>query len=55
VGVGNSMIVDPMGVELATIGDDTAVAVAAVSGDRTASVRERNPALGLRRFGVHPL
>jgi predicted amidohydrolase len=55
VGVGNSMIVDPMGVELATIGDDSAVAVAEVTRDRIVAVRERNPALALRRFGVHQL
>jgi predicted amidohydrolase len=55
VGVGNSMIVDPLGVELATIGEETGVAVAEVSLERVASVRELNPALALRRFGVAPL
>jgi predicted amidohydrolase len=55
IGAGNSMIVDPMGVELATIGDESAVALAWVSAERIASVRAVNPALGLRRFGVHPL
>ncbi len=55
VGVGNSMVVDPMGVELATIGDTTDVAVAHVSLDRIAAVRDLNPALAVRRFGVHPL
>lgn len=54
-GVGNSMIVDPMGVELATIGEVTDVAVAWVSSARIASVRAKNPALRLRRFGVVPL
>ena len=52
VGVGNSMIVDPFGVELATIGEETGVAVAEVSVSRVVSVREVNPALELRRFGV---
>ena len=56
VGAGNSMIVDPMGVELATIGEeDGAVAVAEVSVQRVADVRGKKPALALRRFGIHPL
>lgn len=52
IGVGNSMIVDPMGVELATIGEETAVAVAKVTLARITGVRETNPALALRRFTV---
>jgi predicted amidohydrolase len=55
VGAGNSMIVDPMGVELVTIGEETAVAVAWISSARIAEVRTVNPALGLRRFGIHPV
>ncbi len=55
VGVGNSMIVDPMGVEIATIGEATDVALAWVSAERIAEVRRVNPALALRRFGVVPL
>lgn len=55
VGVGNSMVVDPMGVELVTIGEETGVAVAEVSTDRIVAVRQVNPALSLRRFGVVPL
>jgi predicted amidohydrolase len=55
IGAGNSMIVDPMGVELVTVGEETTVAVAWVSPSRVAAVRETNPALRLRRFGVHPL
>jgi predicted amidohydrolase len=55
IGAGNSMIVDPMGVELVTIGETTGVAVAWVSAARIAEVRALNPALGLRRFGIHPL
>jgi len=54
VGAGNSMIVDPMGVELATIGEATDVAVAWVSVERIAAVRRVNPALALRRFAVVP-
>ena len=53
VGAGNSMVVDPMGVELVTIGEETGIAVAEVTLARVASVRETNPALQLRRFGVH--
>jgi predicted amidohydrolase len=54
IGAGNSMIVDPMGVEIATVGENTDVAVAAITGDRVASVRAVNPALVLRRFAVVP-
>lgn len=54
VGVGNSMIVDPMGVELATVGEITDIAVAWVSAERIAAVRAINPALALRRFTVVP-
>jgi len=52
IGAGNSMIVDPMGVELATVGDQTDVGIAWVSRSRIEEVRARNPALVLRRFGV---
>ncbi len=52
VGAGNSMIVDPMGVELATIGEATDVAVAWVSRAahrRRASHQSRARAAPLRR------
>lgn len=52
VGAGNSMIVDPMGVEIATIGESTDVAVAWISRERIESVRRVNPALELRRFRI---
>lgn len=55
VGVGNSMVVDPMGVELVTIGEETGFALTEVSAQRVSSVREINPSLALRRFGTHPL
>jgi predicted amidohydrolase len=55
VGAGNSMIVDPMGVEIATIGEATDVALAWLSHARVADTRASNPALALRRFGVSPL
>jgi predicted amidohydrolase len=54
VGAGNSMIVDPMGVELATIGEATGTAVAWITPARVAEVRWMNPALQLRRFRVEP-
>lgn len=52
VGVGNSMVVDPMGVELVTIGEGTGVAVAELTLERVLEVRTVNPALTLRRFVV---
>jgi len=55
IGVGNSMVIDPMGVELVTLGEQEGVAVAELSLERIAEVRQVNPALALRRFGVHPL
>lgn len=54
IGVGNSMIVDPMGVELATLGEQTDVALAWISPSRLSEVRSVNPALALRRFSVVP-
>ncbi|MGW9630448.1 carbon-nitrogen hydrolase family protein [Agromyces sp. NPDC055520] len=54
VGAGNSMVVDPMGVELVTIGETTDVAVAWISKERIDAVRRVNPALALRRFAVTP-
>ena len=54
-GAGNSMVVDPMGVELVTVGENTDVAVAWISPERLAQVRHINPALELRRFTVQPL
>jgi predicted amidohydrolase len=54
VGAGNSMIVDPMGIEIASVGEQTDVAVAWISAERIAAVRTQNPALQLRRFRVTP-
>ena len=54
IGVGNSMIVDPMGVEIATVGEITDVATAVIVRDRLDKVRTINPALNLRRFAVSP-
>lgn len=55
IGVGTSMVVDPMGVEIVTLGEVEDVAVAWVSRDRIEQVRTKNPALALRRFRVQPL
>lgn len=55
VGVGTSLIVDPMGVELAVIGEqDGAVALAWPTRARLDAIRSVNPALTLRRFAVVP-
>ncbi|GAB3408901.1 carbon-nitrogen hydrolase family protein [Schumannella luteola] len=54
IGAGSSMIVDPMGVALASLGEQSGVAVARVTQRRVAEVREINPALALRRFAVVP-
>lgn len=50
--VGTSMVIDPMGVELATLGETTDVAVAWISPARLREVRHVNPALELRRYRV---
>ena len=55
IGVGNSMVVDPMGVEILTIGDQVGVAAAEIWLDRIDDVRRVNPALELRRFTTIPL
>lgn len=54
IGAGNSMVVDPMGVELVTVGETTDVGIAWISPERIADVRRLNPALTLRRFRVEP-
>ena len=46
------MIVDPMGVIVASLGERVGMATATVSLERIAEVRMKNPALELRRFGV---
>ncbi|MDT0304640.1 carbon-nitrogen hydrolase family protein [Streptomonospora wellingtoniae] len=53
-GAGNSMVVDPMGVRVVALGEQTGVAVAPISTDRLTQVRTKNPALRLRRFTVTP-
>ncbi|MPV36944.1 carbon-nitrogen hydrolase family protein [Georgenia subflava] len=51
---GRSTAIDPSGEVLVTLGDEPDVAVAEVSADKIAAVRERNPSLVNRRFTVHP-
>ena len=55
IGAGNSMVLDPMGVELATVGETTDVAIAFATRQRIDDVRAANPALLLRRFGIRSL
>ena len=54
LGVGNSLVVDPQGVELAAVGTSTDVAVAHLDVGAIERVRRVNPALRLRRFGIGP-
>lgn len=54
VGVGASTIVDPMGVPLVELDDETDAAVAHVSREHLRSVRAKNPSLALRRYAVVP-
>jgi len=51
-GAGNSMIVDPMGVVLASVGEEEGLATARLESERIARVRSKNPAVALRRFTV---
>ena len=53
-GAGNSMIVDPMGVVLAALGEEEGLGTATLDASRIARVREKNPAVRLRRFSVVP-
>ena len=51
---GHSMVVDPMGVVLAQVGEVDGVALAELSADRLAAVRAALPVLGHRRYTVSP-
>ncbi len=54
--VGQSMIIDPMGVTLASAGEEPGtIASGIVSTDRIGSVRATNPSLNGRRFEVSPI
>ena len=54
MGAGNSLLADPMGVIVASLGEGTGIASGEVSPDRVSEVRDKNPALRLRRFTVTP-
>ena len=54
LGVGNSLVVDPQGVELAGVGTATDVAVAHLDVGAIERVRRVNPSLRLRRLAVVP-
>ncbi len=47
--IGCSMIIDPMGVRLASLGPDEGVVVGEITAERLASARRRNPSLENRR------
>ena len=47
---GRSMLIDPMGVVVAALGDEEGVATGDVRAKRVADVRERNPSLANRRL-----
>jgi len=49
---GGSLIIDPMGVVLAEVGEDVGIAIGECTSERVAAVRTRNPALEHRRIGV---
>ena len=51
-GAGNSMIVDPMGVVLASVGEEEGLGTASLDPERIERVRAKNPAIRLRRFSV---
>jgi predicted amidohydrolase len=51
---GHSMVLDPMGLELAGLEDAEGVAVADVSVERLRSVRQALPVLAQRRYEVRP-
>ncbi|WP_019630178.1 carbon-nitrogen hydrolase family protein [Actinomadura atramentaria] len=53
-GAGQSMIVDPMGVVVAALGEAAGIVVGDASGERIAAARATNPALALRRYTVVP-
>ncbi|WP_413319249.1 carbon-nitrogen hydrolase family protein [Agrococcus sp. 1P02AA] len=52
LGVGCSLIVDPMGIPLAALGDEEGIAVAPIDADAIARTRRRNPSLANRRYRV---
>ncbi|BBY88530.1 carbon-nitrogen hydrolase family protein [Mycolicibacterium tokaiense] len=53
-GSGNSVILDPMGIPLAALGEAQGIGIARLERERLAAVRAVNPALTLRRYRVTP-
>ena len=53
-GSGNSVILDPMGIPLAALGEASGVAMALLERSRLDHVRAVIPALALRRYSVQP-
>jgi predicted amidohydrolase len=51
---GHSVVLDPMGVPLASVGEVAGLAVAEVSAERLADVRRKLPVLEHRRYTVRP-
>ncbi len=51
-GSGDSMIIDPMGVAVAALGDRTGISCAVIDRDRIEQVRSSNPVLSARRFRI---
>lgn len=54
IGAGNSAVIDPSGIPLASLGTHSDVAVAFVSRAVLTETRAQNPSLELRRFDVVP-
>jgi predicted amidohydrolase len=54
-GTGGSVVIDPMGVVVAELGEGPGVLLADVKPERVRAVRERNPSLQHRRYKVVPL
>ncbi|GAA2462999.1 carbon-nitrogen hydrolase family protein [Agromyces soli] len=54
VAIGASLVIDPMGVEIAGLGEEAGVAIAWIERERLERVRRVNPALELRRYRVVP-
>ncbi|WP_426520421.1 carbon-nitrogen hydrolase family protein [Diaminobutyricibacter sp. McL0618] len=52
IGVGGSVILDPMGVALAALGEAPGFVTATLSRERLDAVRQANPSLALRRYRV---
>ncbi|KTR41253.1 hydrolase [Curtobacterium oceanosedimentum] len=54
IGIGGSVVIDPLGVAVAAAGASAGTVVATIDTATTEAVRAVNPSLALRRFDVHP-